>query len=370
MPAKGFLTPGQLENLQKTVRESDDKHLRERVLILLLMNDGKTYQEISDFLGCSYRSVAYWCVHADPDNLESLKDKREQGNHRKVTDVYIELLLSVIEKEPSEFGYEFGRWTGERLATYMAEQTGIELTGKQVRRILEQKKYAYLWAKYTLEDRQDSKKREAFKEKLRGYLEASKANPDKLQIWFWDESGFSLRVIRRRIWVKKGSRKKVTGQRSRGKVNVMGGVRYHDKKRTCFFIDKGNSVSFYEQIKNLYASIKNEWISQGNLGDTFITSGMKILLILDNASYHKKKDIIEKIEQKMPNIQLYFLPPYSPDFNLAELVWHSAKEYIVHRLFKSVPDLQNLLDRLLNDGELIIKWDRKIKNKGNAVIAT
>jgi hypothetical protein len=31
----------------------------------------------------------------------------------------------------------------------MEEQTGIELSGKQVRRILEQKKYAYLWAKYT-----------------------------------------------------------------------------------------------------------------------------------------------------------------------------------------------------------------------------
>jgi hypothetical protein len=28
-----------------------------------------------------------------------------------------------------------------------------------------------------------------------------------------------------------------------------------------------------------------------------------------------------------------------------------------------------LLDRLLNQGELIIKWQRKIKNKGNAVVA-
>ncbi|MGH7998788.1 MAG: IS630 family transposase [Brasilonema sp.] len=164
MPAKGFITPGQQENLQKALRESDDKHLRERILMLLLMNDGKTYQQISDFLGCSYRSVAYWCVHGDPDNLESLKDKREQGNHRKVTDAYLELLLEVVKKKPSEFGYEFGRWTGEGLATYMAKQTGIKLTGKQVRRILEQRKDADLWAKSTLENKQDPKKREAFKE--------------------------------------------------------------------------------------------------------------------------------------------------------------------------------------------------------------
>lgn len=56
--------------------------------------------------------------------------------------------------------------------------------------------------------------------------------------------------------------------------------------------------------------------------------------------------------------------------NLVELVWHSAKEYVAHRLFKSVEELKNLLDKLLNQGELIIKWGRKIKNKGNITIAS
>ena len=53
-----------------------------------------------------------------------------------------------------------------------------------------------------------------------------------------------------------------------------------------------------------------------------------------------------------------------------ELVWHSTKEYVAHRLFKSVQELEKTLDRLLNQGELKIKWKRKIKNKGNAVIAS
>ncbi len=53
------------------------------------------------------------------DNLDSLRDKREQGNYRKATEEYIALLLEVVEKAPSEFGYEFGRWTAQRLATYL-----------------------------------------------------------------------------------------------------------------------------------------------------------------------------------------------------------------------------------------------------------
>ena len=147
MPAKDFLNLRQKEQLQKVLRTSDCPHLRERVLMLLLLNDGKTYQEITDFIGCSYRTVAYWCVHGDLDNLDSLRDRREQGNFRKATVEYIQLLMDVVEKQPSELGYEFGRWTGERLATYLAQLTGIELSGTQIRRILKQKKYAYLWAR-------------------------------------------------------------------------------------------------------------------------------------------------------------------------------------------------------------------------------
>ena len=57
----------------------------------------------------------------------------------------------------------------------------------------------------------------------------------------------------------------------------------------------------------------------------------------------------------MPNIYLEFLPPYSPDYNLIELVWHSAKEYIAHRLFKSMEELECLItSTLLNEGGLIL----------------
>jgi transposase len=71
----------------------------------------------------------------------------------------------------------------------------------------------------------------------------------------------------------------------------------------------------------------------------------------------------------MPHIMEEFLPAYRPDYNLIELVWHSAKEYIAHRLFKSLEELSELLHRLLNKGEMVIKWDRKVKNKGNAILS-
>ncbi len=222
-----------------------------------------------------------------------------------------------------------------------------------MRKILKRKKYAYLWAKYSLEDKQNPERRKEFKEKFHNYLVISKENPKLYQIWFWDESGFSLRVLRRKTWGKKGKRKKITGRRSRARVNIMGGLRLCDKKRLCYFVERGNAETFYEQLKGLYKFVVQEWVALGNSLEDFQEHGPKIIIFLDNASYHKRKDICSEIEKNLPNIILEYLSAYSPDFNLIELVWHSCKEYIAHKLFQSVCQLKSTLDKLLNDGELI-----------------
>ena len=58
-----------------------------------------------------------------------------------------------------------------------------------------------------------------------------------------------------------------------------------------------------------------------------------------------------------------------PDYNLIELVWHSAKEFIANRLFNSIEEVEALLNKLLNEGDLIINWERNLKNKGNLIDA-
>jgi len=52
-------------------------------------------------------------------------------------------------------------------------------------------------------------------------------------------------VIRRKAWGKKGSRKKVRGDRRKGRINVIGGLRYSDKKRFVEFLDTSNADNFY-----------------------------------------------------------------------------------------------------------------------------
>ena len=44
---------------------------------------------------------------------------------------------------------------------------------------------------------------------------------------------------------------------------------------------------------------------------------------MDNATFHKRADMIQAIEQR--GTLLEFLPPYSPDLNPIELKWAQAK---------------------------------------------
>ena len=150
-------------------------------------------------------------------------------------------------------------------------------------------------------------------------------------------------LIRRKNWCKKGTRRQKRGDRRKGRINVMGGVRYSDKKRWVDFIPSGNSANFYAMLKNFYGDLRAEWILQGNLAEDFQNKGCKFVIILDNASFHKKAEILQKIAAEMPNLIIEFLPKYSPDYNLIELVWHSAKEYVAKRLFE--PTFRRYLDK-------------------------
>ena len=170
-------------------------------------------------------------------------------------------------------------------------------------------------------------------------MKAGVVAPEFFQVWFWDETGFSLRVIRRKARVREASPIRLyvnAGHFEEGdkksqvfavlrRIPVMGGLRYHDRKNLSFFVKNGDGESFFESLEKLNKFIKAEWTRQGNKDELYERIGSIILVVLDNASYHKRQDILERIAQLLPNIHFCFLPAYSPDFNLIELVWHSCK---------------------------------------------
>lgn len=68
------------------------------------------------------------------------------------------------------------------------------------------------------------------------------------------------------------------------------------------------------------------------------------ILFLDNGAFHKAKEL------DIPhNIQLVFIPPYSPELNPAEKMWRYFKDRIANEVFKTLDDLSFRLSQIIVD---------------------
>jgi putative transposase len=65
----------------------------------------------------------------------------------------------------------------------------------------------------------------------------------------------------------------------------------------------------------------------------------RICLVLDNFATHKAKRVREKAGEL--NIELIYLPPYSPDLNPIEYLWKSIKRVVS---ISKIENKQELID--------------------------
>lgn len=77
----------------------------------------------------------------------------------------------------------------------------------------------------------------------------------------------------------------------------------------------------------------------------------KTIVILDNSPIHKSKKFMSKIEQwKEKDVLIYFLPPYSPELNLIEILWRRIKyQWLDFDAYKSFEILKEKLNFVLNN---------------------
>jgi len=73
----------------------------------------------------------------------------------------------------------------------------------------------------------------------------------------------------------------------------------------------------------------------------------RICLVLDNFPTHKAKKVKDKASEL--NIELVYLPPYSPDLNPIEYLWKSIKRMISVSVIESKLELTEIVRRSFFD---------------------
>ena len=128
----------QIGALDQLYRQSKDGRLRQRAqIILLAAEQGMRAAQIAEIVRLNEESVRRWLKRYEAEGIEGLKDNPRPGATPIVTEEYREKLMSSVRRRPRSLEQPFSLWTCQRLADYMAEETGIRVSDETVRRYLE-----------------------------------------------------------------------------------------------------------------------------------------------------------------------------------------------------------------------------------------
>ena len=130
-------TAEELEALDTLYRTARDVRLRTRAQIVLLAGEQRlSAPAIAAIVRESDQTVRNWLKRYLAEGIEGLKDRPMPGAPAKVTPAYQEQLRQVVRQRPRSLGQPYSLWTLQRLADYLAEQTGIRVCAETVRQLL------------------------------------------------------------------------------------------------------------------------------------------------------------------------------------------------------------------------------------------
>jgi transposase len=162
---------------------------------------------------------------------------------------------------------------------------------------------------------------------------SEKADQGKLDLVYFDGSGFNLWAKVVYAWQKRGER--ITIPVTRGKSQNVLGFMWHRCQRFESFVFEGTVdtnvvIGCFDRIAQNLAQ--------------------KTVVVIDNAPVHRSEEFEEKIgEWAELGLQIYYLPTYCPSLNKIEMLWKKIKhEWLSFEAYTSYKNLCEELDKVLS----------------------
>ncbi|MCU8020954.1 IS630 family transposase [Shewanella sp. SM78] len=216
------------------------------------------------------------------------------------------------------------------LADYTLEQYGVQYTVAGMHKWLRKNGFSYKKPK-GVPHKFDTAKQQAFVEAY----EALKAHcGEDERILFMDAVHPTQATKISHGWIRTGQDKAIETTGSRTRLNLIGALEL-------------NNIA--SAVVNEYEWVNSESIVQffGQLRDKYPQT-QKLHLILDGAGYHRAA--IVKNAAISHNIELHYLPPYSPNLNPIERLWKVMNEHARNSVyFKNKRDFRSALDKFFKE---------------------
>jgi len=125
-----------------------------------------------------------------------------------------------------------------------------------------------------------------------------------------DETTVSLHPPLRRCWMRRGQRKRIPAPGSPRYRHIFGALNWRTQNVDWTTADRKNTDSFIAFLEHLL---------------TTCYPTQRLVLVLDNASYHKSYAALAALSLFQERLQVIWLPKYSPYLNPIERFWLQLK---------------------------------------------
>lgn len=304
-----------LAELETAMRAAATGRSRDRMRAIRALAQGHDHQTVAEIFTVHLRTLARWIARFNQRGIDGLIDAPRSGAPPKIPPAQTDALLELLEK-PEQANQT--HWTGKKFHGHLRRELELEVGYSTLMAWIADHGFR-LKVPQPWPDRQDEELRQAFVERLCGYIE-----DEQVELWFTDECGIEGDPRPRRRFARKGSKPRVTKNGGHLRMNVAGMVcprtgrffalQMSHSDRECFqiFLDEANKAVESERPRQL--------------------------LIMDNASWHKCKSL------EWGRFEPVYLPPYSPDLNPIERIWLLVKaEWFSDFVAK---DRAHLMDRI------------------------
>jgi transposase len=295
------------EQLQVLADAIAQKRTWKRFQAVLLAKQGWTAPLIAQSLGSSLRAVKNWVAQYNRGGVEALHDSPRTGRPRRLAPEHYPRLRQRLDAPPRP---EDGVCTlrGLDVQRLLEQEFGVLMSLQAAYDLLHRLGYSSLMPRPQHEDA-NPEVQAFFKEIVGEQIDAiAGQHPDReVRVYFEDEARFGTQGTITRVWAPKGSRPRAVRQNGRQWLYVLMAV--------CASTGAASALIMPE----LNAGVLNLFLEQFSRE---LPAGVHAVLIRDGAGYHTSGDLVVPA-----NVSLIQLPPYAPELNPVENLWHYLRAH-------------------------------------------
>jgi transposase len=299
--------------------------------VIGLRQSGMTYQEIADLVGLSPTGVLNICHRFAAEGAKGLvsKPRGRKPDEQRLLDAAQEAEVQGLIRRhtPDELGLPFALWSRAAVRMLIARHCGVELAVRTVG------KYLARWG-FTAQKpirRAYEQDRAAVRRWLRqDYPEIVRRAKQVRGVVVWgDETGLRADDVRGRSYAPRGRTPVVRVCQTRMKLSLITAVTNRGALRWMIVDGAVNGPTFIRFLARLIRDARG-----------------KVFLIVDRLKAHRAWLVRDWLEAHRSEIELHYLPSYSPELNPDEGVNADLKQALPRQEpARSKEQLRRVADR-------------------------